>query len=93
MPNQRPVMADNTGPQRDLFPGRETTSVGVERPESTSGVIFKRPDPRANFVCGTRLDDYLPAMDQRDGLAIRALLQEQEWEPFEAAALSRRALA
>jgi len=84
MPIQRPVMVVNTSPQRDLFPGGETTSVEVERPESTGGVIFKRPDPRANFVCGTRLDDYLTAMGQRDGLAIRALLQKQDWQPFEA---------
>lgn len=85
MPIQRPVVALDTSHQLDLFPGGgDVILAEAEPPESASGVMFKRLDRQAIFLCGVRLDDYLLSMDQRDALGIRELLQEQDRGPFAA---------
>jgi len=57
MPIQRPVAMVDTSPQLELFPGGESISGEEERPELTSGVNFKRSDPREWFVRGDRLEE------------------------------------
>jgi len=78
------VLAVNTSHQLDLFPGGGIIPPAAGKPKPSGDVIFTRPDPRELFVCGVRLDDYLTDMGLGEALAIRELLQKQNWEPFEA---------